>query len=163
MTPSRTTLLTARLDEHRLIADLRDLEIARQRCFDLVQLLLDAVDDRERRDRAVLQHLHQHRAVAVDVHDIGLRRIAVAHMSDVVDIDHRAVDALDRQIAQFGDHGRRVVELDARIRTMPIFSVPTGVIRFCAASALATSWPDRPRACIAAGSRSIWTCRNLPP
>ena len=26
----------------------------------------------------------------------------------------------------------------------PIFCVPTGVIRFCAASALATSWPDRP-------------------
>ena len=33
----------------------------------------------------------------------------------------------------------------------PIFWVPTGVIRFWPASALATSWPDRPRACIAAG------------
>ncbi len=33
----------------------------------------------------------------------------------------------------------------------PIFSVPAGVIRFCAASALATSWPDRPRACSACG------------
>ena len=31
----------------------------------------------------------------------------------------------------------------------PIFWVPTGVIRFCAASALATSCPDRPRACSA--------------
>ena len=33
----------------------------------------------------------------------------------------------------------------------PIFWVPTGVIRFCAASALATSCPDRPRACSAVG------------
>ena len=33
----------------------------------------------------------------------------------------------------------------------PIFWVPTGVIRFCAASALATSCPDSPRACSAAG------------
>ena len=33
----------------------------------------------------------------------------------------------------------------------PIFWVPTGVIRFCAASALATSCPDSPRACSACG------------
>ena len=64
-------------------------------------LLLDAGDDGERRDRAVLQHLHQHRAVAVDVHDVGLRRIAVAHVRDVAHIDHGAVDGLDRQVAEF--------------------------------------------------------------
>ena len=40
---------------------------------------------------------------------------------------------------------------------LPIFWVPIGTIVFCAASALATSRPDRPRACIACGSRSIWT------
>ena len=40
----------------------------------------------------------------------------------------------------------------------PIFCVPTGVIRFCAASVFATSVPDRPRACSAFGSRSIWIC-----
>ena len=45
----------------------------------------------------------------------------------------------------------------------PIFWVPTGVIRFCAASALATSWPDRPRACSACELRSICTWRCLPP
>jgi len=44
----------------------------------------------------------------------------------------------------------------------PIFCVPTGVMRFCAASALATSWPERPRACSAFGSRSIWIWRCLP-
>ncbi len=46
---------------------------------------------------------------------------------------------------------------------LPIFWVPTGVIRFCAASALATSCPDRPRACSAVGLRSIWIWRSLPP
>ncbi len=45
----------------------------------------------------------------------------------------------------------------------PIFWVPTGVIRFCAASALATSCPDSPRACSAGGLRSIWIWRCLPP
>ncbi len=46
---------------------------------------------------------------------------------------------------------------------LPIFCVPTGVIRFCAASALATSWPDSPRACSAVELRSIWIWRCLPP
>ena len=115
--------------------------------LDLGELLLDAVDDVERRGRAVLQHRHQHRARAVDVHDVGLRRVAVAHVGDVADVDRRAVDDLDRQVAEVVDRRRRVVELDACIRTAPIFCVPTGVIRFCAASALATSCPERPRAC----------------
>ena len=46
---------------------------------------------------------------------------------------------------------------------LPIFCVPAGVNRFWAASALATSLADRPRDCMAAGSRSIWIWRNLPP
>jgi hypothetical protein len=44
--------------------------------------------------------------------DVGLRRVAVAHGRDVADIDHGAVDGLDRQIAEFFDSERRVVELD---------------------------------------------------
>ena len=46
---------------------------------------------------------------------------------------------------------------------LPIFCVPAGVIRFCAASALATSWPTGRAPACAAGSRSIWIWRNLPP
>jgi len=46
---------------------------------------------------------------------------------------------------------------------LPIFWVPIGVIRFCAASALATSCPDSPRACNADRLRSICTWRCLPP
>ena len=52
---------------------------------------LIAVDDVERRGVAGLQHGHQHRALAVDARDIGLRRVAVAHMRDVAHVDHRAV------------------------------------------------------------------------
>jgi hypothetical protein len=59
-----------------------------------------------------LQHHHQHRAVAVDVNDVGLRRVAVAHGGDVADIDHRAVDGLDRQAAEVFHLQWGVVELD---------------------------------------------------
>ncbi|KAG1523227.1 hypothetical protein G6F51_014537 [Rhizopus arrhizus] len=46
---------------------------------------------------------------------------------------------------------------------LPSLAVPTGVIWFCAASALPTSCADRPLAAIAWGSRArvIWRC--LPP
>jgi hypothetical protein len=46
---------------------------------------------------------------------------------------------------------------------LPTFCVPIGTMRFCAASAAATSCADSPRACIAATSRSICTWRCLPP
>ena len=46
------------------------------------------------------------------MHDIGLRRIAVAHGRHVAHINHCAVDGLDRQVAQFLNSQRRIVELD---------------------------------------------------
>jgi hypothetical protein len=98
--------------EHRLVADEPDLQRVGQRVLDVDDLLLDAGDDIQRRDRAGLQHHHQHRTVAVDVDDVGLRRIAVAHAGDVADIDHGAVDGLDRQIAELFHPQRRIVELD---------------------------------------------------
>ena len=100
------------IDEYRLIADRREQEIAGQGFFHLQHFFLDALDDRERRDRAVLQDDHQHGTVAVDVNDIGLRRAAVADMGDVMNVDHRAIDGFDRQVAERVDHGRRVVELN---------------------------------------------------
>ena len=117
----------------------------------------------QRRDRAALQHLQQHRSVAVDVDDVGLRRIAVAHVGDVAHVDHGAVDGLDRQVAELFDPGAAQLLSWTAYSKSPIFCVPTGVIRFCAASALATSWPDRPRACSACGLRSICIWRGLPP
>ena len=67
-----------------------------------------------------------------------------------------------------GRSARSLKSLTALLRLiayskLPIFCVPAGVRMFCATSALATSLADRPRACMAAESRSIWICRNLPP
>ena len=47
------------------------------------------------------------------MHNIGLWRIAITDMGHVVNVDHRAVDGLDRQIAQLRDDRRRIVELNA--------------------------------------------------
>ncbi len=46
---------------------------------------------------------------------------------------------------------------------LPILMLPAGTIWFWLAKALCTSVADRPRACIALGSRSICTERYLPP
>ena len=45
----------------------------------------------------------------------------------------------------------------------PIFCVPIGRMKFWAASAVATSCAESPRACSAAGSMSICMKRALPP
>ena len=50
-----------------------------------------AGDDVQRGGVARLQDGHQRGALAVDAHDVGLRRKAVAHIADVVDVDRRAV------------------------------------------------------------------------
>ena len=50
--------------------------------------------------------------LAVDVHDIGLRRAAVMHVGHVTHIDHRAVDGLDRQIVERGNIAGRSVQID---------------------------------------------------
>ena len=46
------------------------------------------------------------------MHDVGLRRVAVAHVRDVAQVDHRAVDGLDRQVAEVVDRRTAIVELD---------------------------------------------------
>ena len=46
------------------------------------------------------------------MHDVGLRRKPVAHVRDVANVDHGAVDVFDRQIAQLGNHRGRIVKLD---------------------------------------------------
>ena len=45
----------------------------------------------------MLQDRQIDRALAVDVHDVGLRREAVAHMADIADGDRHAVEHADRQ------------------------------------------------------------------
>jgi len=71
-------------------------------------------------------------------------------------------DGLDRQIVQRLDIVGRIVEQQV-VSKSPIFCVPIGVIRFCAAERVGDVWPPRPRACMALASRSICTSRVLPP
>ena len=71
--------------------------------LDVGELGADAVDDVERGGRAGLQDAHQDGALAIDAHDVGLRRIAVAHVGHVADVDDRAVDRLDGQVVQLVD------------------------------------------------------------
>ena len=46
------------------------------------------------------------RRAAIDANDVGLRREAVADVSHIADVDHRAVDGLDGQVVQFRDERR---------------------------------------------------------
>ena len=87
-TPSWTTLVHGVADEDRLIAEKRNVQRIGQAGLDFRDLVLDAFDDGQRRNRAVLQHRQQHRARAVDVDDVGLRRITVADVGHVADVDH---------------------------------------------------------------------------
>ena len=61
------------------------------------------LDDVERRGAAGLEHAHQHATVAVAAHDVGLRRVAVAHVRHVAHIDDAAVAGRDRQVVELGD------------------------------------------------------------
>ena len=53
----------------------------------------------------------QRGANAVAAHDVLLHREPVAHMRHVPDIDHVAVDLLERNVVQFLDGGRAAVQL----------------------------------------------------
>ncbi len=50
--------------------------------------------------RAVLEYAEQHRAVAVNVHDVGLHRAAIVHLRDVMHINHGSAHVLDGQIGR---------------------------------------------------------------
>ena len=95
------------------------------------------------------------------MHDVGLRRVAVA---DGGDITHRpcAVGGLDRRSPSSSIFSGELLSCTV-YSNEPIFIAPTGVIRFCAASVLATSRPDRPSARSAVGlsrSGSTAVCRH---
>ena len=86
--------------------------------------------------------------MAVHTHNVGLRRIAVAHVGHVVDVDDRAVHRLDGQIVQIVNTvGAELVSTWYSKRS--ILMVPEGAIMFCAPMALTTSAGDSPLACSA--------------
>ena len=90
-------------DEHRLVGDRFDVKRARHLCTDVRQHLLDLGDHVERRDVAALFDFEQGRPLSVMAHDVGLRRIPVAHVGYVVYVSHGPVGVgPDRQVVEFG-------------------------------------------------------------
>jgi hypothetical protein len=154
--PSLTTPDDGRLHEQRLIANGLDLERGRQALRDRRNRILDAFDDRKRRGGAVLEHGDQHRALAVDVHDIGLRRGTVADISDIAHVDGGAVDGLDRQIVETVDRVRRVVELHAILIGADLREAGR-IDLVLRGDGVPTSCAESPRACSEAGLMSICT------
>ena len=77
--------------EHRLIGQRRDLELRRQARRDHAGSSLRTLRMMSSVDALpVFRTVSSDGALAVDAHDVGLRRVAVAHVRDVADVDRRA-------------------------------------------------------------------------
>ena len=112
---SRMTPNTAALTKTDWSPTALQIEARRQALLDPRQQRLDAVDDAQRRGRAGLEDRHQHRARAVDAHQVGLRRRALMHVGDVAHVDDRAVDLLHRQVVDPFEQDRAGVERDVPV------------------------------------------------
>ena len=73
-------------------------------------LSFDALDHVDRRGASVLEHAEQRSLLAIQLHDIGLRRVAVADLCDVADEDGRTVGLLDRKIVELVQEAGAAVE-----------------------------------------------------
>ncbi len=76
-------------------------------------------------------------------HDVGLRRITVAHLRDVAYINHAAFDVLIGRLLSAATLSVLPFICTLYSRA-PILAVPPGRIRFCALTALTTSLGDKP-------------------
>ena len=113
ITASRTTPPIAartKIDWSPTSVDLEALRQLRRGSAAGARLML--LDDVERRGAAGLEHAHQHGALAVEAHDVGLRRVAVAHVRDVAHVDDGAVAGRDRQVVELVDRLGAGVERD---------------------------------------------------
>src|SRR5712692_1332383 len=95
----------------RLIEESRDVQAFGNRAFVVLQHLLDAVDDVDGGSSAGLVDAHEHAALTVRQNDIGLRGKPVAHVSDVLHVNRRAVHGVDREIVEFLDGLRAAIHL----------------------------------------------------
>ena len=93
-------------DEYRLVEQLVDLEAGRRGGAGRLQGFLHAIDDRQRRGIAVLDHTEQNRAVAIFAHDVLLHQRAVTDLRHVFQKDGGAVGELDRHHVQIVDRRR---------------------------------------------------------
>ena len=71
---------------------------------------LNSFDDAERRGRTGLEDRHQHRARAVDPHEVDLRRGSLMHEGDVAHVDDRAIHLFHRKIVDAVEQHRAGVE-----------------------------------------------------
>src|SRR5262249_6822013 len=95
-----------------LIEEQFHLQLGRQLGLDTGQGLPHAPDHVQRRGPLTLEDGHQHGPPAVAADDVGLYRVAVAYVGDVLDVDRNAVDRLDRDVVEGRDQVGAAVELD---------------------------------------------------
>ena len=101
-----------RAHEDRLVEQLGHHETGRRRCAHSRKERLDLIDDVKRRRAAVFQNREQRGWAAVLANDVGLHGEAVAHVSDVADVNHRAVYLFDRNVIERGDGVGTAVDVD---------------------------------------------------
>ena len=80
--------------------------------LDVIEFFANILDDVERGGRARLHDRHHDGALSVDADDVGLRRVAVADVGDVSNVDHGAIDDADGKIVELIDDGGSRVGLD---------------------------------------------------
>ena len=102
-------------DEDGLIEERCNGERVGQTGFDPGERGLDAGDDVEGRGATVFEDGEQGRALSVLTDDIRLHGIAFADLSDILDVDDRAVGSADGQIVERGDLAWRGVQLDHKL------------------------------------------------
>ena len=124
--------------------------------------LFHALHDIQRGSRSGLIHRHQHAALPIGAHDVGLRRKSIADMRHVAHVNRRAIHGFDRQIVQARDGLRAAVHLH-HVFQRSSFAVPVGRIRFCALMAFTMSTGESPLDCSSVESRSTEIRRCLPP
>src|ERR1700674_2533767 len=93
-------------DIERLIEKGGDVQTFGNRGFVVIEHLLDLVDDVDGGSSTRLVDAHEHAALTIGQHDIGLRGKAVAHVGDILHVNRRAIDGFDREIVEFL-HGLR--------------------------------------------------------
>ena len=111
MAASFTTPSTAARTKTDWSKSERDLELLRQaRRASSAASSRMRCDDVERARAALLEDRHEHGLLALDVDDVRLRGVAVAHVGDVAHVDRRAAHDLDRDAPR-----SRSSELGARV------------------------------------------------
>jgi hypothetical protein len=95
--------------KNRLVRKRIDFQLRRQLARDAGKLGANPGDNIQRRSRSHFQNTHEDGALAIDTHDVGLRRAAVAHVSHVAHINNRPVHCADGQIVQLLHNARRGV------------------------------------------------------